>query len=82
MLFFKTKSVNLIRSFEGTFNEGSFSDILRSALRPSMDGILGARAITSAVTRISSFGILAIILIVSIKSQELSNWAYYSASVV
>ena len=71
MLFFKTKSVNLIRSFEGTFNEGSFSDILRSALRPSMDGILGARAITSAVTRISSFGIFAIILIVSIKSQEL-----------
>ena len=71
MLFLKTKSVNIIRSFEGTFNEGSFSDIFRSALSCSLDGIFGARGITSAVTRISSFGILAIILIVSIKSQEL-----------
>ena len=71
ILFFKTKLVNLIRSFEGTFNEGSFSDVFRSASRHSLDGILGARAITSAVTRISSFGILAIILIFSIKSQEL-----------
>ena len=70
ILFFKTKLVNLIRSFEGTFNEGSFSDVFRSASRRSLDGILGARAITSAVTRISSFGILAIILIFSIKSQE------------
>ena len=47
-------------SFEGIFSEGSFSDIFRSASKRSLDD--GARAITSEVTRISSFGILAIFL--------------------